>query len=57
MDRNYSFQRSEQDLENPETFTPHISFAYQDRSTIEDAASLILHHMKRQAGIMNWIVW
>ncbi|KAK3095867.1 hypothetical protein FSP39_020142, partial [Pinctada imbricata] len=44
-------ERSEQDIENAEAFSPHLSFTYKDRSTIEDAASLIIHHVKRQAGI------
>ncbi|XP_078328570.1 paired amphipathic helix protein Sin3a-like isoform X2 [Crassostrea virginica] len=44
-------ERSEQDSESVEAFNPHLSYVYKDRSVIEDAASLILHHMKRQAGI------
>ncbi|XP_041355634.1 paired amphipathic helix protein Sin3a-like isoform X2 [Gigantopelta aegis] len=30
---------------------PHLSLFYKDKSIIDDAASLIIHHMKRQAGI------
>lgn len=44
------WQRSEQDTETAEAFNPHLSYVYKDRSVIEDASSLILHHMKRQAG-------
>ncbi|XP_062620426.1 paired amphipathic helix protein Sin3a-like isoform X2 [Saccostrea cucullata] len=44
-------ERSEQETESAEAFNPHLSYVYKDRSVIEDAASLILHHMKRQAGI------
>ena len=46
-------QRSEQDSESVEAFNPHLSYVYKDRSVIEDAASLILHHMKRQAGQLH----
>lgn len=45
-------ERQEQMQDNgTEIEGPHLSFVYQDRSTIEDAASLIIHHMKRQTGI------
>lgn len=44
-------ERSEQDTETAEAFNPHLSYVYKDRSVIEDASSLILHHMKRQAAI------
>lgn len=30
---------------------PHMSLAYLDRSILEDAANLIIHHVKRQTGI------
>lgn len=30
---------------------PHMSLAYPDRSVLDDAASLIIHHVKRQTGI------
>ncbi|WAR30203.1 SIN3A-like protein [Mya arenaria] len=33
------------------TSIPHLSFVYKDKSIIEDAASLIIHHMKRQSSI------
>lgn len=46
----FLWQRSEQDTETAEAFNPHLSYVYKDRSVIEDASSLILHHMKRQAG-------
>lgn len=48
------WQRSEQDTETVEAFNPHLSYVYKDRSVIEDASSLILHHMKRQAGEWGW---
>ncbi|XP_069103169.1 paired amphipathic helix protein Sin3a-like isoform X1 [Argopecten irradians] len=45
-------ERQEQFQENgPEQGTPHLSFSYKDKSTVEDAASLIIHHMKRQTAI------
>ncbi|XP_064596113.1 paired amphipathic helix protein Sin3b-like isoform X2 [Liolophura sinensis] len=30
---------------------PHLNFVYKDRALLEDAAGLIIHHMKRQTGI------
>ncbi|KAH7945416.1 hypothetical protein HPB49_010724 [Dermacentor silvarum] len=30
---------------------PHMSLAYLDRSILDDAANLIIHHVKRQTGI------
>lgn len=30
---------------------PHMSLSYLDRSILEDAANLIIHHVKRQTGI------
>ncbi|XP_064471314.1 paired amphipathic helix protein Sin3a-like [Ornithodoros turicata] len=30
---------------------PHMTFVYQDRSILDDAANLIIHHVKRQTGI------
>ncbi|XP_053386924.1 LOW QUALITY PROTEIN: paired amphipathic helix protein Sin3a-like [Mercenaria mercenaria] len=31
--------------------SPHLSFVFKDKSIIEDAAGLIIHHMKRQTSI------
>ncbi|GAB6032055.1 Paired amphipathic helix protein Sin3b [Chamberlinius hualienensis] len=30
---------------------PHIAFVYKDKSILDDAANLIIHHVKRQTGI------
>jgi paired amphipathic helix protein Sin3a len=30
---------------------PHLTFKYEDKTILEDAAALIIHHVKRQAGI------
>jgi paired amphipathic helix protein Sin3a len=35
-----------------EVFGPHLVYTYQDRSMLEDAAGLIIHHLKRQAGVV-----
>ncbi|XP_036205392.1 paired amphipathic helix protein Sin3a isoform X8 [Myotis myotis] len=32
---------------------PHLSLAYEDKQILEDAAALIIHHVKRQAGIQK----
>ncbi|GCC33566.1 SIN3 transcription regulator family member Aa isoform X1 [Chiloscyllium punctatum] len=31
----------------------HLTFVYEDKQIMEDAASLIIHHVKRQAGIQK----
>jgi hypothetical protein len=43
------FQRQEQFSDNNnEPWNPHLTFYYKDKSMLEDAASLIIHHVKRQ---------
>ncbi|KAG8440289.1 hypothetical protein GDO86_006159 [Hymenochirus boettgeri] len=32
---------------------PHLTLAYDDKQILEDAASLIIHHVKRQTGIQK----
>uniref|UniRef100_W5ND19 Paired amphipathic helix protein Sin3a n=1 Tax=Lepisosteus oculatus TaxID=7918 RepID=W5ND19_LEPOC len=32
---------------------PHMTLSYEDKQILEDAASLIIHHVKRQAGIQK----
>lgn len=32
---------------------PHLTFAYEDRQILEDAAALIIHHVKRQTSIQK----
>lgn len=32
---------------------PHITLTYEDKQILEDAASLIIHHVKRQTGIQK----
>lgn len=32
---------------------PHLSYIYKERSIIEDVASLVVHHLKRQASIQK----
>lgn len=36
---------------NNEPWNPHLTFYYKDKSMLEDAASLIIHHVKRQSGL------
>ena len=33
--------------------TPHLTFMYEDKSILEDAAALIIHHAKRQMGMQK----
>ncbi|EDO41458.1 predicted protein, partial [Nematostella vectensis] len=45
-------ERQEQAAEgNADAGGPHIVFTYQDKSILDDAAGLIVHHMKRQTSI------
>ncbi|XP_070619725.1 paired amphipathic helix protein Sin3a isoform X2 [Erythrolamprus reginae] len=44
-------ERQEQSSED--NTGPHLSLAYEDKQILEDAASLIIHHVKRQTGIQK----
>ena len=47
-------ERHEQNEANPEAMTaqqPHMTFVYKDKSMIEEACNLIIHHVKRQTSI------
>lgn len=35
---------------------PHMTLPYLDRSILEDAANLIIHHVKRQTGEPSWLL-
>ncbi|KAL3886413.1 hypothetical protein ACJMK2_026411 [Sinanodonta woodiana] len=41
-------EHSEPDGDN---IGPHMTYIYKDKSILEDAANLIIHHMKRQSGV------
>ncbi|XP_068710577.1 paired amphipathic helix protein Sin3a-like isoform X1 [Montipora foliosa] len=45
-------ERQEQAAEgNGDATGPHLMYTYQDKSILDDAAGLIVHHMKRQTSI------
>ncbi|XP_015280259.1 PREDICTED: paired amphipathic helix protein Sin3a [Gekko japonicus] len=44
-------ERQEQSSED--NTGPHLSLAYEDKQILDDAASLIIHHVKRQTGIQK----
>lgn len=50
-----SHQRQEQATEENAGVPvgPHLSLAYEDKQILEDAAALIIHHVKRQTGIQK----
>lgn len=55
---NCLFQRQEQNAVETATNSqqsdgPHLSFAYRDRSVLDDACNLLLHHVRRQSGIQK----
>ncbi|XP_067630005.1 LOW QUALITY PROTEIN: paired amphipathic helix protein Sin3a [Eurosta solidaginis] len=47
-------ERHDQDDENGEPVTgPHIVLLYKDKTILDDAANLLIHHVKRQTGIQK----
>ena len=46
------FQRQEQVVDggNGDTGGPHVQYEYKDKSILDDAITLIVHHMKRQTS-------
>lgn len=48
------FQRHEQNEEGAEPIVgPHLIIPYKDRTILDDAANLLIHHVKRQTGIQK----
>lgn len=47
------FQRHEQTDENESQSAsgPHLILSYKDKSVLDDAANLLIHHVKRQTAI------
>lgn len=47
-------QRHEQNEEGAEpVIGPHLILPYRDRTILDDAANLLIHHVKRQTGIQK----
>ncbi|XP_053964982.1 uncharacterized protein LOC128867607 isoform X2 [Anastrepha ludens] len=47
-------ERHDQDDENGEPVTgPHLVLPYNDKTILDDAANLLIHHVKRQTGIQK----
>lgn len=50
----FIFQRHEQNEEGAEPVVgPHLILPYRDRTILDDAANLLIHHVKRQTGIQK----
>jgi len=49
----FFFQRQEQAQEGKSVAGPHLTYIFKDKSILEDATSLIIHHMKRQTSIQK----
>lgn len=51
----YSFQSKQRHEQNDEgdTLGPHLVLPYKDKSILEDAANLLIHHVKRQTAIQK----
>ncbi|XP_037821313.1 paired amphipathic helix protein Sin3a isoform X2 [Lucilia sericata] len=47
-------ERHDQEDENGEPSTgPHLTLPYKDKTILDDAANLLIHHVKRQTGIQK----
>lgn len=47
-------QRHEQNEDGSEHLVgPHLVLPYRDRTILDDAANLLIHHVKRQTGIQK----
>lgn len=49
-------QRNEQNEEGSSSepiVGPHLVFPYRDRTILDDAANLLIHHVKRQTGVQK----
>ncbi|XP_037103877.1 paired amphipathic helix protein Sin3a-like [Syngnathus acus] len=46
-------ERASEDPAIPPPSGPHMNLAYEDSQILEDAAALIIHHVKRQVGIQK----
>lgn len=50
----FRFQRHEQNEEGAEPIVgPHMVLSYKDRTILDDATNLLIHHVKRQTGIQK----
>lgn len=41
------------DIEGASDPTPHISLLYRERTVLDDACNLLLHHVRRQSSIQK----
>ncbi|XP_058823423.1 paired amphipathic helix protein Sin3a isoform X2 [Topomyia yanbarensis] len=46
-------EQSEEGSTNPLTSGPHLVLPYKDKTILDDAANLLIHHVKRQTGIQK----
>ncbi|XP_004066908.1 paired amphipathic helix protein Sin3a [Oryzias latipes] len=46
-------ERTSEETGTPPPSSPHMTFTYDDSQILEDAAALIIHHVKRQVGIQK----
>lgn len=44
-------EQSEENAENQSNTGPHLILPYKDKSVLDDAANLLIHHVKRQTAI------
>uniref|UniRef100_A0A6P4E6W9 Paired amphipathic helix protein Sin3a n=1 Tax=Drosophila rhopaloa TaxID=1041015 RepID=A0A6P4E6W9_DRORH len=46
-------ERHDQEDDAMEPFGPHLMLPYKDKTILDDAANLLIHHVKRQTGIQK----
>lgn len=46
-------EQNEDRVPNEQIQGPHLTFTYRDRTILDDAANLLIHHVKRQTGIQK----
>lgn len=46
-------ERHDQEDDAMEPFGPHLVLPYKDKTILDDAANLLIHHVKRQTGIQK----
>ena len=47
----YDEQHEQEEQSGQTSSEPHLSFVYKDKSMLDDASNLLIHHVKRQTSI------
>jgi len=49
----YDERHDQEDVDVMEAAGPHLVLPYKDKTILDDAANLLIHHVKRQTGIQK----